>query len=81
MQLQISNERLNVWSGEGDLAVLNPDIHIYEPIEDETMETQQANYVNIGVVLDSYGNDSGPDPLPNADPHRTMTSPLRLLNK
>ena len=56
-QLQISNERLNVWPEEGGIAVFNPDMHIYEPEDDEIVEPQQKNDVTTGVLLDAYGND------------------------
>ena len=42
-QLQISNDILNIWPEEGYIAVLNPDLHIYEPEDGEIMEPQQ-NY-------------------------------------
>ena len=64
-KLQISNEILNVWLEEGDIAVLNSDLHIYEPEDDEIVEPQQNNDVTIGVLIDAYGNNSGPAPLQN----------------
>ena len=37
-QLKISNEYLNVWPEEGDLTILNPDLHIYDSKDDEIIE-------------------------------------------
>ena len=44
---------------------MNSDLHIYDPVYDEIVEPQQNNDVTIGVLLDAYRNDSGPDPLQN----------------
>ena len=79
--IQISQERLEQWPEEGDLATMNTDLHIYEDENegngDNTSDTSNSNAT---TNLDSDGSDFGPAPLQNDTvPHETFEG-VMLMN-
>ena len=65
-QLQISQERLQQWPPEGDLAAMNADLHIYvDDNEDNEDTTNNTTNSNGTTNLDSDGPDFGPAELQN----------------
>jgi hypothetical protein len=61
--ITVSQARLDMWPCRGDLAELNPQLHI-EEVTDATNNELHA-HPNEGRVAD--GNDMGPSPLQNAE--------------
>jgi hypothetical protein len=62
--ITVSQARLDMWPVRGDLAELNPELHVQE-VPDATEIDPSSAQQNDGRVTD--GNDMGPAPLQNAE--------------